>query len=198
MRKQDRHSRLRADYFDRLMVCQANISLEGPIQPQGALYDGVLRDPRCRVRVADVAAVLLSADFTLPDEMRAMVAAVIQANPTPSAAAPAEVVAFDDVRAGNPEPVRHEAPDDAPATLKIQAAAAEIWIRWLANNGTPTVHGILDDVAKWCRDHDVKSKGGVHPSAGTLRNTILGAGHWTPPSMTREEAQRHVAQVARD
>lgn len=86
--------------------------------------------------------------------------------------------------------------DDRRARLRIQQEAAEEWIRWLANNGNPTVHAICEPLAKWCSDNGVKTPGGVSPKAGTLRNSILGAGHWTPPAMTREEAKTHVARLA--
>ena len=84
--------------------------------------------------------------------------------------------------------------------LQIQHEATEEWIRWLARGGNPTVHGILDTIASWCVKNEIRTAGGVNPKAGTIRNTILGAKHWTPPTMTRQQAKKHVeqrAQVAR-
>lgn len=85
---------------------------------------------------------------------------------------------------------------DVPARLRIQEAAAEIWISWLARDANPTVHGISDELARWCSDNSVTTKGGICPKAGTLRNTVIGAGHWTPPTLSRAQAKAHVAQLA--
>ena len=106
-----------------------------------------------------------------------------------------------------PAPVVHvSVADDAPISpavspkdsgrLKIQEEAYEEWIRWLARGGNPTVHSISEQMARWCDANNVQTKGKVKPKAGTIRNTILGAGHWTPPSHSRQQAQMHVAQVA--
>ena len=62
--------RLFADYLDRLTVCKKALSLDGPISPQGGLYSGVLEDPCCAVLLAEVAAFIALAGFTVPDEMR--------------------------------------------------------------------------------------------------------------------------------
>ena len=80
-RPRDQYSRLPGAYFDRLMVCQANLAMAGPIRPQGGLYRGMLSDPSCSVLMVDVAAFLFSAHFTLPDEMRAMVPAATAGTP---------------------------------------------------------------------------------------------------------------------
>ena len=96
-----------------------------------------------------------------------------------------------------PVQTRRPSNDDAqPARLRIQQEATEEWIRWLATGGNPTVHAISERLAQWCASNDVRTAGKVNPRAGTIRNTILGAGHWTPPGMSREKAKEHVAQVA--
>ena len=84
----------------------------------------------------------------------------------------------------------------APARLRIQQEATEEWIRWLARGGNPTVHSVSYVLATWCAKNDVKTVGKVNPRAGTIRNTILGAGHWTPPDLSREKAKAHVARLA--
>ena len=72
-RAQSPYSRLPADYWDRLMVCQANVSTNGPIYPQGSLYRGMLTSPRCPVALAEVAAFAIDCDWPIPDAMRAQV-----------------------------------------------------------------------------------------------------------------------------
>jgi len=94
-----------------------------------------------------------------------------------------------------------EAPLDDPR-MRIQAEAAEHWIRLLASNCSPTVNGISEHMADWCTKNDVKTKGGISPRAGTIRNSILNAQSWTPPQMDRSKAREYIdakkqaAQVA--
>jgi hypothetical protein len=76
--------------------------------------------------------------------------------------------------------------------MRIQAEAAEYWISLLAMNCQPTVHGISKHMAKWCAENEVRTKGNVNPSAGTIRNTILNGKNWTHPQMTRVKAREHV------
>lgn len=58
---------------DRLEILQANLSTDGPIRPQGALYQGMLQNPSCEVLQAEVAAFLLANGIDVPAEMRAPV-----------------------------------------------------------------------------------------------------------------------------
>jgi hypothetical protein len=59
-----------AEFLERLADCQRALSVAGPITPQGPLYSGMLQSPRCEVLVSEVAAFLVLAGFTVPDEMR--------------------------------------------------------------------------------------------------------------------------------
>jgi hypothetical protein len=67
-----RHARpdVPAEFLDRLAVCQRALSMAGPIKPQGPLCRGMLQSPLCDVLVAEVAAFLVLAEFSVPDEMR--------------------------------------------------------------------------------------------------------------------------------
>ena len=67
-------ARLPQEFFDRLMVCKANLSVNGPIRPQPPLYSGML-GPTCKVLVAEAVAFLAQAQFPLPPEMRALASA---------------------------------------------------------------------------------------------------------------------------
>jgi hypothetical protein len=78
---------------------------------------------------------------------------------------------------------------------RVQEEAWEHWLQLRASGGNPTVHSICDFIAKWCTDQDIKGGKGQNPRAGTLRNTVLGAGHWTPPPHSVEEAKKHIAQI---
>ncbi len=102
-----------------------------------------------------------------------------------------------------PAPVVAASDGTAPALpnwkMRVQAEATELFIRLLASGANPTPHSILDSLVTWCRDNEIKTagkNGGINPSNGYLRTHVLGGGHWTPPTMSREQAKRHVAQVA--
>ncbi len=66
--------------------------------------------------------------------------------------------------------------------MRVQAEAAARFLRLRAQGANPTVHSILDDLAKWCQEHGVRTTLGIHPSPGYLRNHVLSRKHWTPPS----------------
>jgi hypothetical protein len=61
-----------AEFFERLSFCKQAISTSGPITPQGPLYGGILRDSKCPVLLRDVAAFLQAADFTMPEQLQAL------------------------------------------------------------------------------------------------------------------------------
>jgi hypothetical protein len=75
-------------------------------------------------------------------------------------------------------------PDDkalANWKMRIQVEATSYFLRLRANGASPTVHSMLDDLVIWCRANDVKTDGGIFPSAGYLRTHVLGGKHWEPP-----------------
>ena len=89
------------------------------------------------------------------------------------------------------------ASNSSAAKLRIQAEAFEEWIRWLARGAQPSVNAISEQMARWCIDNEVRTRSGVNPRQGTIRNTILGgASGWKPPTLSREQARAHVARLA--
>jgi len=80
--------------------------------------------------------------------------------------------------------------------MRVQAEATELFLRLLASGANPTPHSILDSMAQWCRDNEIKTATNINPSANYLRTHVLGGKHWPPPTMSREQAKKHVAQVA--
>ena len=103
--------------------------------------------------------------------------------------APVAVVAL-----GEPDKVTAK-----PATnwrMKIQAEAYEHWIRLLASGCSPTPNSILDDLVTWCATNNVRTDTGIYPGAGHIKNTVINGRLWTQPTMSREQAKKHVAQVA--
>lgn len=66
--------------------------------------------------------------------------------------------------------------------MRVQAEAAARFLRLRTVGANPTVHSMLDDMAKWCRENGIKTGGGIYPSPGYLRTHVLGGKHWTPPS----------------
>lgn len=73
--------RLPHDFFERRRACFLALSTEGPIRPQGPLYSGMLRDARCPVLLAEVAAFLARAGFIVPSEANATEDASAQTGP---------------------------------------------------------------------------------------------------------------------
>lgn len=80
--------------------------------------------------------------------------------------------------------------------MQIQAEAWRYWLTLRAAGCNPSVYGICERMAKWCAEQDIKGGKGQNPTAGTIRNGVLGAGHWTPPAHTVAQAKAHVAQIA--
>ena len=78
----------------------------------------------------------------------------------------------------------------------VQAEAYEHWLRLRASGANPSVFSICPDMAKWCAQQGIKGDKKQDPKAGTIRNTVLGAGHWKPPPHSVEQAKDHVAQTA--
>ena len=91
------------------------------------------------------------------------------------------------------------ASDDKPPTNwrhAIQAEAYQHWLRLRACGCNPSVFSICGDMATWCIEKNIKGGKGQNPRAGTIRNTVLAAGHWTPPHHSVAEAKKHIAQIA--
>lgn len=94
------------------------------------------------------------------------------------------------------------AASDGPAPAKpnwrhlIQAEAREHWLRLRASGCNPSIYSICSDMARWCADNGIKGDKGQDPKAGTIRNTVLGGGHWTPPHHSVAEAKKYIAQIA--
>jgi len=163
---------LPAEFWDRLRRCQTNLSKDGPIRPQGDLYQGMLTSPRCAVTLAEVAAFLGGAGYTLPEALKA-------------APAPADVPAVADETA--PSKAKHSEPaaESPPLEhwkMRVQAEAAAEWMRLRAMGCNPTKASIRPHLLKWCQENNVKTSGNINPGDGYLRTHVLGGNHWTPPA----------------
>ncbi len=64
---------------------------------------------------------------------------------------------------------------------KVQEEAAIRFKKLRKAGASPTVHSLLDGLASWCRENDIKTTGGIYPTSGYLRTHVLGGRHWTPP-----------------
>lgn len=81
--------------------------------------------------------------------------------------------------------------------MLIQQEASEHWIRLKASGANPSVHSICAHMARWCADQHVTTHTGTTPTAGTIRNTILGGSSgWESPTHSRDQAKEHVARLA--
>lgn len=65
--------------------------------------------------------------------------------------------------------------------MRVQAEAADMFVRLRKSGANPTVYSILDDLVRWCAKNDVRTKQGVIPKAAYLRVHVLSGKHWTPP-----------------
>jgi hypothetical protein len=65
--------------------------------------------------------------------------------------------------------------------MKVQAEAAAHMKSLRQSGANPTVHSIVARMQKWCADNNVKTDGGIVPSAGYLRTHVLGGKHWSAP-----------------
>lgn len=66
--------------------------------------------------------------------------------------------------------------------MLVQAEATALCRRLRKSGANPTKNSILDTMANWCRDNDVKTDGNIFPSANYLRTHVLGGKHWDLPS----------------
>lgn len=107
-RQRDAYSILPAEYWDRLMLCQANTGSDRAIKVPP--YERV--HLRCSVAPGDVAAFLAGAGFSVPDEMRAC-----------RVTAPAEAAPVVPLGAAEPAPAAVIGPPAAPTTQAEPAHA---------------------------------------------------------------------------
>lgn len=66
--------------------------------------------------------------------------------------------------------------------MRIQAEATAYCLRLRNSGASPTKNSILEAMARWCRDNDVKTDGRIYPSANYLRTHVLGGRHWDVPN----------------
>jgi len=75
--------------------------------------------------------------------------------------------------------------DQIPTTnwiLKVQAEAAQRWKGLKELNCNPTRHNIKDDLAKWCKNNNVKTSSGIFPSGEYIYRHVIGSAKWKHPS----------------
>lgn len=95
-------------------------------------------------------------------------------DPVQNSESPAPVVVSSD----GPEPL----PAVANWKMQIQAEATALVLRLRKSGANPTRHSILDTMAQWCRDNDIKTDTKIYPSANYLRTHVLGGKHWDVPN----------------
>lgn len=73
--------------------------------------------------------------------------------------------------------------DDSPHTdnwsLKVQIEATSMFKAWRARGANPTKYNIREDLAKWCRENNVKTKSGIFPDPEYIYRHALRK--WSPP-----------------
>lgn len=63
--------------------------------------------------------------------------------------------------------------------MEIQAQAAIEWKKYQDMECNPTKLSIKDDLAKWCREKDIRTSSHINPSAEYIYRHVLRT--WTPP-----------------
>lgn len=66
--------------------------------------------------------------------------------------------------------------------MQVQAEATAYYWRLRKSGANPTRHSIIDPMAKWCRDNNIKTDTKINPSANYLRTHVLGGKHWDVPN----------------
>jgi len=66
--------------------------------------------------------------------------------------------------------------------MKVQAEAAIRWKEQRKQGCNPTPHSLKDELAKWCRDENVRTKSNINPTPEYLYRHVLSSKHWTPPT----------------
>lgn len=66
--------------------------------------------------------------------------------------------------------------------MQIQAEATAHCLRLRKAGASPTTNSIVDSMAKWCVDNNVRTDGGIFPRASYLRTHVLGGKHWNVPN----------------
>ena len=84
-----------------------------------------------------------------------------------------------------PAVTANDGPAIAPAVanwkMQVQTEATALVLRLRKSGANPTRHSILNTMAKWCRDNDIKTVTKIYPSVGYLREHVLGGKHWEVP-----------------
>lgn len=88
--------------------------------------------------------------------------------------------------AWKPKSVRKEKTNKINAQLdtikRIHQEATNLFVRAYGQGTEPSVNNIKDKLAAYCREHDVTTVSGIHPSADYIQKHILSKKQgWTPP-----------------
>lgn len=66
--------------------------------------------------------------------------------------------------------------------MQVQTEATALCLRLRKSGASPTKKSIVESLARWCRDNDVKTDTKIFPSANYLRTHVLGGAHWDLPN----------------
>ena len=66
--------------------------------------------------------------------------------------------------------------------MRVQAEAAARWRNQREMGCQPTRHSLKDELAKWCRDNNIRTAHGINPTADYLYRHVLSKRNWKPPT----------------
>jgi hypothetical protein len=81
---------------------------------------------------------------------------------------------------GKSEPLQNAPTDTKNWIMQIQAEAARRFISLKDSGANPTKHSIKDDLAKWCRENEIKTTSGNYPTGEYINRHVLQK--WKPPN----------------
>lgn len=157
-------------FDDAMLLAARAANYAGPIHLRTGLAVG-MNKRTALVALPEVVAFFVGCDWPdIPAPLLARVPAIAEPAPAVAESVPAEVAS----------PKVASAP--ANWKMRVQAEAADHWRTLRASGANPTVASILDRMARWCRENDVRTDGNINPCANYLRTHVLAAKHWTPPA----------------
>lgn len=66
--------------------------------------------------------------------------------------------------------------------MQIQIEATEVCKSLRKSGANPSKASLAEPMAKWCRDNNIKTNGGIFPSPGYIKTSVLGGKHWELPN----------------
>jgi hypothetical protein len=158
--------RFSAEYVRRFKIAEASVA-SGALRLSG----GLALTPGATIALGMFAGWAANLGWTLPQELKVRIQADRPAPPQGELPAPSSPANYSSVYEDESRDWRERA----------RARASEWWLECDAST-KPNPNMAAAFVARWCRDHGVRSQVDSFSDADYLRKHILDKKHWTPPT----------------